>query len=335
VGSVLPVDFDSTEPERNAEDLTTLSEFYIAQALSEKLVLVLGKVDIIGGKDTPLLGNPERNWFFNTGMRTNPALAPFIQYTTMTAAVIWLPNPNLRLSTGILDNDPEDRASTTGFDPAFHGRRWFTVAQNIQITVKPFGLEGHQTIGYAWMNRGYRLLEESPRCEIGGPSLTTLLRPAILWNGLDLARDTGLPPFFKDYYNASTDWVPYYRFDQYLYQEAEDSRQGFGFFGRASISSGKSNPIEGFYMIGLGGTGGIPDRDNDTYGIGYYQVNLSDELPNILKVHSEQGIELFYNIEIRPGVRLTPDLQVIINPGGGLEDYDVAIVYGFRLEVSL
>ena len=69
--------------------------------------------------------------------------------------------------------------------------------------------------------------------------------------------------------------------------------------------------------------------------MGYYHVNFSDNLPDLLGVDSEQGVELFYNIEVAPGINITPDIQVIMDPGGGFRDRDVAIVYGIRMQMSL
>ena len=43
---------------------------------------------------------------------------------------------------------------------------------------------------------------------------------------------------------------------------------------------------------------------------------------------------MFYNIEVTPWLHITPDLQVIIDPGGS-SDNDPAIVYGLRAQMSL
>ena len=128
------------------------------------------------------------------------------------------------------------------------------------------------------------------------------------------------------------DWVLYYNFDQFIYTEQEDKTQGVGLFGRFGWSNGRSNPIEQFYSIGIGGKGSIPKRDNDTFGIGYYHLNMSDDLPGLR--HSEQGIEIYYNIEVTPWLHISPDLQVVVDPGAGFGDRDVAIVYGMRAQMS-
>ena len=45
----------------------------------------------------------------------------------------------------------------------------------------------------------------------------------------------------------------------------------------------------------------------------------------------ENGVELFYNLRIKPGCHLTPDLQVI-QPG--LAPLETAILFGLRLKLD-
>ena len=132
----------------------------------------------------------------------------------------------------------------------------------------------------------------------------------------------------------SGSWAFLYNFDQYIYQEQEDTTQGVGVFGRLGISDGKANPVDSFYSIGIGGKGVLPGRDQDRFGIGYFYTEYSDvPVLEALGINNTQGVELFYNIEITPWLHITPDLQVIIKPGGRA-DRDVAIVYGIRAQMS-
>jgi porin len=84
----------------------------------------------------------------------------------------------------------------------------------------------------------------------------------------------------------------------------------------------------------VGGKGIIPTRDDDRFGLGYFYTNWSDTvLADALGVNSAQGIELFYNIQVTPWLQISPDLQVLIDPGG-VSDRDTAIVYGLWAKVS-
>ena len=87
-----------------------------------------------------------------------------------------------------------------------------------------------------------------------------------------------------------------------------------------------------FYSIGLGGKGLVPTREHDTCGVGYYHLNLSNRLP--APFHSEQGVECYYNVEIAPWLHLTPDMRMIVNPDGTVEN-DVSLVCGGRLHMHV
>ena len=63
----------------------------------------------------------------------------------------------------------------------------------------------------------------------------------------------------------------------------EDETQGFGIFGRFGAADDKTNPLEDFYSIGLGGKGMFEGRDNDTYGVGYFYAQLSDKFGKIIE----------------------------------------------------
>jgi porin len=187
--------------------------------------------------------------------------------------------------------------------------------------VRPFDLPGSQKVGFVWSS--YNFPNQQPKTPFRqtAPLLLKLLGPDVV------NRLSPLLPF-GEYRDATS---IYYNFDQYLYTEPEDETQGVGLFGRFGWAT-DAIPIKHFYSIGVGGKGVIPERDADTFGVGYYYADLSDGLPNFL--HSEQGVECYYNIEITPWLHVTPDLQVITYPGGN-GDNDVSLVYGLRLQMNL
>ena len=45
-----------------------------------------------------------------------------------------------------------------------------------------------------------------------------------------------------------------------------------------------------------------------------------------------QGVEFFYNIEVRPWLHVTPDYQII---DSGLKTNDTAHVFGLRVKIDL
>jgi len=339
VGSFAPANFDGLLPLPNESGYTTLSEFYIAQALSEKFVILAGKLDLTTLGDDNAFAHSERTQFLNAAFRINPILFPAAPYTTMGAGIILIPTKWLTISTLIADNDPEGAVKKTGFNTAFHDRQWYSVMQEYTFKVKPFGKPGHQRFGAFWTSRDFVDFSGDPRLNV--PSFTSLgprhrgpfklPRPSRRFRSINIAGNvfsTDGPDRRPD------DWGVYYNFDQFLYTEQDDPEQGFGLFGRFGWSTGEANPIEQFYSIGVGGKGSIPGRDKDTWGLGYYMINATDDLPVALGVDAEQGTELYYNIEVTPWFHLSPSLQVIVDPGAGFRDRDVAVVYGMRAQMK-
>jgi porin len=307
VASLMPPNYQGVLPVPDDPGKTTLSEFYFMQALSEQFVIMAGKIDGTTVGDQNAFASNQRTQFMNTGLRLNPILFYSAPYTSMAAGAVWLPTDWLQVQTAVVDNDPDGAATTTGFNTAFHGRDWLTVLQEYDFTFDLFDKPGHQRLGWFWTSREFAKIGGDGRIQF--PPITNLA-------DLELSADT---------------WGLYYNFDQYLFTEADDPEQGMGVFGRFGYG-GEPNFFEQFYSLGISGKGSIPARDRDAWGIGYYHANISDDVSSA-GLHSEQGAEVYYNIEITPWCHLTPDLQVLVDPGGSSR-HDVAVVYGLRMQMS-
>ncbi|HOA72595.1 MAG TPA: carbohydrate porin [Phycisphaerae bacterium] len=321
VGSLLPVNLDAFKPAFGEGCMMTLSEYILFQSFFDgKLVFIAGKLDGSRAFDRNLFANDERTQFMNLGFRNNPIIGAFAPYTTLGAGFVLNLTDWLSTSTAVVD--AEGRAKTTGFETAFHGETNTSVVHEWSAHVKPFGLDGNQRIGMLLSCMDYNHLQPISPFRQTGPALYNLLGPKLF------GKIAKLLPYERSDSNCGL----YYNFDQYLYQEAEDRTQGIGVFGRFGWARQQVNPIAHFYSIGVGGKGVISTRDHDTFGIGYYFADLSNDMPYWF--HSEQGIEAYYNIQITPWLHISPDLQVIVNPGGTGE-HDVALVYGLRVQMAL
>jgi porin len=189
------------------------------------------------------------------------------------------------------------------------------------VTIRPFGLTGHQLLGVAWANKPFTLLPQDRR---------TIIRNILFGTPLK---------------TTSNNWGFYYNFDQYLFQDKQDPTQGFGIFFRAGVANPRTSPFQQFYSFGFGGKGIIPARDRDRFGIGYYYLKFSGDIPEGLRrrlsLDHEQGVELFYNVEVFPWLHVTPDLQIIdpsrrtfgtlLNPGPNIQ---TGVVAGIRVKVD-
>lgn len=337
-GSVMSPNFLALLPVPGDPGVTTLSEYYVMQALSEKFVVALGKMDLTAIADrNEFAGDPTHNTeFSNTAFNVNPILFGGGPYTTLTAAAIWIPTDWLQVASFIAGNNPDGAATTTGFNTAFHSPNWLSVGQEFDFTVKPFGQTGHQRIGWFFTTKDVLEFGSDSREPLpnSGDQRGLGIRPKPFKR---LRQITQLAQTVNSVVNpkmSPDNAGMYYNFDQYLFTEREDPKQGWGLFGRFGFAPTDSNFISQFYSIGLGGKGTIPCRDNDTWGLGYYFANASDKI-ELINVDSEQGVELFYNIEVTKWLYITPDIQCIIDPGVGFRDRDPAIVYGLRAQIKL
>jgi porin len=289
-----------------------LPQVQYTQFLSENLGLTFGKLDTLWGDRNEFAWIHGDN-FLHTNFRWNPINAATVPYSPLGAGVFVMGDWG-QWSLSILDT--EGLPNRTGFDTVFEGGT--TLATEARFNVKPFGLTGQQTLGFVWSDKAYTVFTQDPRVRlrVGRTPVRSLLR---LNRSLD---------------SESGSWAATYNFDQYLYTEPEDPTQGIGVFGRVGVSDGDANLIQSFYSVGLGGKGVIPTRDNDKFGLGYFYTNWSNTpLTDAFGVNNAQGIELFYNIQVTPWLQISPDLQVLIDPGG-VSDRDTAIVYGLWAKMS-
>jgi porin len=293
VGSLFPVNIEPVKLGTQQSCLMALSEYFLQQVLFDgKLVLLAGQLDGSRAFDTNEFANDEHRQFMNLAFRNYVGIVPMIPYTTMGVGVVVNPTDWWSLRTAVVDAD--GKATISGFESSLHGEANTSVMHEWDFTVKPFGQVGHQRVAFVWSSK------DTPN--LGNPQETNPDNIAILYN-----------------------------FDQYLYTNPDDSKQGIGLFGRFGWSQRFANAIEYFYSFGTGGKGLIPTRAKDTYGLGWYFASVSDQLP----MSQENGIEMYYNIEIFPWLHVSPDFQIICQPGGQMHANDTALVGGIRCQMDL
>ena len=308
-GSILATNTDGFFPLPN-QHKTTLSHVVFTQFLYESFAVFFGKIDTLDGDNNRFAGGRGKVNFMNQNFVLNPVALRTSPYSSLGAgAVFFFPdaahkNPaTLSLSVLGADGQPD----TAGWDDDFENGEVY--ALEYALPTNFFDLPGKQLFGATYSNRDFTALDQNRRT-----ILTSLLGFGTL------PKEEG-------------SWSGYYNFHQYLVTEEDDQTQGFGLFGRYGIADKETSPIEAFYSIGLGAKGTIQGRDNDTWGVGYYYIRLSDKLPAALNaiVEDPQGFEVFYNIEVSTSVHITPDLQ-IINPARS--SFSTAIIVGCRMKID-
>ena len=318
VGSLLPANFDATMPTPNDSKAIALPEFYLAQALPENFVVLVGKVNFAGAGDTNLFANNERTQFSYTGLVNNPILGSFIPYTPLGGALVWAPKKEHNLT--LLATQATGDATTSGFDN-FNGE--YTVGGQYQFSPTIGGtLPGHYLVLVGYSHKDLLDFDIDPRHLIG--------------------EIIGVVPVRQ----KTNNYAFLFNFDQYLWVKGGSPAAGrkhlppvgIGIFGRAGWSPKDRNVIDQFYSFGIGGYGMIiPGRDNDQWGIGWAGTNISSDLRRDVKLLGldldsfEHAGEVFYNFQVTPATHLTVNAQVIDSP---VPAYDTAFTLGARLQID-
>lgn len=297
-GTIALVNTALSFPGMEGSERSDLSSVYFAQRFGHSVSLLLGKINIIDLASTrPFLGGAGIDSFWNVLFVAPPngIVPPYIFGAVLSART----EP---ARFGLWVYDPEDVVNKTGFEDPFGDG--VTIRGNVDFPVTIAGRGGHHGFVAAYSNKGGPDLQ----------SMDEILIPSYPGT-VDLKEDR--------YYFA-------YAFDQVLYQSQENPSERVGLFGQFGISDGNPNKLYWVAVAGVGGTGLVPSRSRDNWGVGYYYVALSsdlkDSLERILNIRDEQGLEIFYNFSITPWLTLGADLQ-IIDPS--LAD-DRAVFIGLR-----
>lgn len=338
-GALTPPTLTSILPQ--GENSTGLMNLSFMQFFSPKFGLVLGKLSGLGGDDNAF-AHDYHSQFLNTGLNLNMALALF-PFTSYGGGLVVLPWEGAVLTASALG--PKGTAENDSVSNAF--KDGVLVASEGRVTIKPFGLVGHQLLGFGWANNGRlsliqdpsncaRLLltEQFPRLGDPGPILFRILKRFF----------PGLLVPTQPLNTVNSTWTIYYNFDQYLWSPAGHPDRGIGIFARFGISDGVANPVRSAFNIGLGGKGVVPGRPSDTFGVGWSHIELSGNFVPFLRqrlnlgLNREDAIEMYYNASLMPWLGAAMDLQIIdpalkktLDSSGQLKNMNTALVLGFRL----
>jgi len=346
-GAIVPVNTAALLPAPN-DRTSALTNATFMQFLSPQFGLFAGKINTLDLSETEFYGD-YRTQFENAAFNF-PMTLQQVPLSAFGGGVIGLPREDIILSALVLD--PNGTPTSDNLGKAFSDG--VMVVGNGQLTVKPFGLVGHQNFGFTWRDEDVFSLSQDPsniallllndrfpRLANPGPVLTQILQrffPALL-----------TPTQSANH--VDTSWSVNYGFDQYFWQPDGDPKHGIGVFFNFGASDGNPNPIKYAFLTGIGGKGVILGRTDDTFGVGWARSQFSsDFLPFLrqaldLGLEHEDAIEMYYSAALTPWLTATADLQ-IVNPGltktlsssssqllPVLANVDTAVVAGVRLRV--
>jgi porin len=317
-GALMAANTNQLFPEPTGDNFN-VPQLSFAQFLSPYAGVLVGKLDTTSGDANAFAHGKGDGRFLNLGFSINPVALLVMPYSPLGAGVIVLPtkDPDAAI-VNFMITQSEARASTPGFDD-IEGDK-LTFAGEGRVRTGFFGRTGHQLVGAAYSNKEFTSLDQ---------------RLSFVLENRALEEHDG-------------SWCVYYNFDQFLYEMERESDRGIGLFGRFGAADGEANPLQYFFSAGIGGTGVLPGRPRDRFGIGYYYLDVENPtLQGPFRTRSflgdEWGFEAFYNVAITPWMLLTPDLQVIGPsqerrltgfPGQRrLREVDTATVLGLRLQL--
>ena len=297
-GTLMPVNVALMFPGIEGQDAYDFSSVYLKQTFGDSASLILGKISIIDYcVPKPFMGGGGIDSFWNIVFSAPPSGTVPASFFGAILSVRTEP-----ATFGLWVYDPNSALNKSGLENPFND---VTIRGSVSFPVTISGLSGHQGLAVSYSTK----------------------------NGTDFGTVDELfaPPASQGTVGTKQDRYYFsYTFDQYLYQSKENPKEGVGLFGQFAISDGNPNPLYLLAFGGVGGTGLIPGRSRDNWGVGYYYSALSNDLKDsltpVMTIRDEQGWEFFYNFALTPWLTLGADLQ-IITPA--LAD-DTAVFTGLR-----
>jgi porin len=337
-GVISAVNMAALLPEPNTS--TALMNLTYMQFFATWIGVFAGKLYMLDA-DTNDFAHNYRTQFLNFGLNINQAatLAPI---SAWGGGIVLVPWKDALMTVSVMD--PSGTPGSNNLGEAFADG--VLVGAEGRVTIRPFGLTGHQLVGGYWSNKERLTIDQDPT-NIGTFLLTSRF-PRLEDPGPVLRRmlERFFPQLLVPVQPAKTQnytWTIYYNFDQYLWNPSNDPTRGVGIFFRFGASDGQVNPVKYAYNVGLSGNGVVPGRPDDTFGVGWSRVQFSNNLVPFLRdalhlgLDHEDAVEMYYNFAVTRWLGLTVDLQ-IVNPGlkktltssGQLQDVNTAVVGGLR-----
>jgi porin len=281
-GVVAPSNFALALPLPN-RNVTALTGVQYTQALSDRVSVFCGKLNLLDGTPTAYNRGLRLNYFWNAAMQSNLCRSYLIPSSLGTGFTI---HDDAEPVFNFYLLDTHYTPTTTGLSSLFSNG--VVVYGDSRVRTNWLGRPGHSAVGLLYSSATRTALDTDP----------------YLFLAAALA---GAPLPQK-----SSAWTATYRFDQELYADPKNPQRHWTLNGDFGLTDGNPNPIRWFANATLIGSSPIRARENDTIGLGYYHLGVSN-LP-ILSIHgigAEDGVEMFYNVAVTPWFHLTPDLQVL------------------------
>lgn len=287
---------------RNDDDVFALTNVTLTQAFSESVLFTVGKFNTIDLYQKNFLGGRGTEGFMNLNL-VGPAIAArTVPISPLGAMLSILDKGRPVFNIGVLD--ARSPTTSSGFDGLSSDE--VTITADYTFYTKVNGLDGTHNISATWSSID-----------------------AISLDASDFIRPPSSPAVIPT--REGDSWQISYLVEQFICQDADDPKKGWGVFGLVGVSDGNPNPIEWSLTAGVSAKGVVPSRPDDRFGVGLFYLGLSGDFRSTLSpfvhVSDEYGAEIFYDYAVTPWFRLAADVQVV-NPA--LADNETAIFAGLR-----
>jgi len=320
-GTIMAPSFNALIPVSGeaGRDVFSLTNLYYTQFLSKRFGVWFGRTDNFSNANlnefaglNPRVGKTQFQNLALTTVPVMPVTQPYV--TSLGAGVFGRPTDNWEVAAMVMDS--RESSLTDGLSD--FGRDWnsfFTAAYRYRIGDLP----GRQMVAfsYSW-NGDYTKLDKSQLSNIerGTPLQSEDETWAVIYSGFQYIQvfdgDTSKPINLKD---------------------GRADHRGWGVFLLAGFADEDTNPVQWSLAGGIGARGLLPGRPNDEFGIGYFLVDLKDDVvASVIGLKSaEQGVEIYYDFAVLPSFHITADIQVV-DPGFAASD--TVVIVGLRTNIT-
>ncbi len=302
-------DFFGVNGDAGGDRAIDIIECWYEQTLFEdKLRVQVGKINLTNEFLTNAYANDETTQFLNYALVVPPqAPVPGDAFGHIGVQAIFSPVEWFYVAAGGADAQADYRE--TGLNTAFHDEDYF-------VGLFEFGFAPQISTLHGALSGNYRFglwYDPQPKPEFVAETDDAAPR-------IPLKRD---------------DVGFYTSMDQMVFREGdEDDEQGLGVFLTYGFAHAEVNEVEHFWSSGFQYKGLLPGRDQDVLGFGVAQGVVSRFVERLgEKPRRETALELYYNIQVTPWLNVSPDIQMILDPGGRAEGRD-AFILGLRVQAT-
>lgn len=271
------------------------SSIHLAQSLGPKTTLLIGKInalDLIGAD--PVLGGYGTKRFLHTAFALPPS--GVVPPVLMGAVLVQKSSP---VEWTFMVFDPNDRTNKYWVNGLFKDGVNFSISPSYPFTIDGRSASVGLTVGLSTKR---------------GADLENVLLPPELQGGGE-----------KGSYNIALS------FTHRLIESAAVKGKGLDLYFESAIADGNPNPFQGSLTLGMVGSGLVPGRPQDSFGLGAFWFNFSNDLQaaveEVTEFDDEAGMEAWYSLGVAQGLHVSGHVQ-LVDPANG--DNPLAVTAGVR-----